>query len=84
MKAFGGRALSALVNPERVRPDVLMAMERQLGVALYTSTHWVWTEALRILALAGLKLATDPEQAAETLAQQEGWMLKLGGTAQAA
>jgi hypothetical protein len=84
MKAFGGRALSALINPDRVKPEALLAMERQLGAALYTSTHWVWTESLRLLALTGLKIATHPEQADEILIQQEGWMLRLGGTAQAA
>lgn len=84
MRAFGGRPLSSLINPERVKPEALKAMERQLGAALYTSTHWVWTESLRILALTGLQLATQPERATEILKQQEEWMLTLGGTLQAA
>jgi hypothetical protein len=84
MKSFGGRALSALVNPDRVKPEALDQMERQLGAALYTSTHWVWTEALRLLALTGLKLAVHPEHAAEILTRQSDWMLALGGAAQAA
>lgn len=84
MKAFGGRALSALINPDRVKPATLEEMERQLGAALYTSTHWVWTESLRLLALTGLKLATNPERALEVLVEQELWMSRLGGTTQAA
>jgi hypothetical protein len=84
MRAFSGRSLSSLINPERVKPETLEAMERQLGAALYTSTHWVWTESLRILALTGLQLASQPERAAEILKQQEEWMLRLGGTLQAA
>jgi hypothetical protein len=84
MRAFSGRSLISLINPERVKPEALEAMERQLGAALYTSTHWVWTESLRILALTGLQLATQPERAAEILKQQEDWMLRLGGTVQAA
>jgi hypothetical protein len=84
MRAFGGRPLSSLINPERVKPEALEAMERQLGAALYTSTHWVWTESLRILALTGLQLATKPERATEILKQQEEWLLRLGGTLQAA
>ncbi len=84
MKAFGGRALSSLVNPDRVKPETLEDMERQLGAALYTSTHWVWTESLRLLALSGLRLATAPERAVEILKRQEEWMLRLGGAAQAA
>jgi hypothetical protein len=84
MRAFAGRSLSSLINPERVKPETLEAMERQLGAALYTSTHWVWTESLRILALTGLQLATQPERAAGILKQQEEWVLRLGGTLQAA
>lgn len=84
MKAFSGRCLSSLVNPERVKPTALEARERELGAALYTSSHWIWTECLRILALTGLKLATKPQQASEILLQQEGWMLRLGEAAQAA
>lgn len=84
MKAFAGRSLCSLVSPDRVKPSSLDAVERELGAALYTSSHWVWTECLRILALTGLKLAIRPENATETLLQQENWMLRLGGTAQAA
>jgi hypothetical protein len=57
-------------------------MERQLGAALYTSMHWIWTEALRLLALTGLRLATAVQQAPEVLKQQESWMLRLGGALQ--
>jgi len=83
MRAFGGRPLVALINPERVRPEPLLAMEQQLGAALYNSMHWVWTEALRLLALTGLRAATMPGKA-ETYKQQEEWMLRLGGALQAA
>ena len=69
MRAFGGRPLAALVNPERVKPEALLAMEQQLGLALYTSMHWIWTEALRLLALTGLRIATTPEQEMATFAR---------------
>jgi hypothetical protein len=84
MRAFGGRALAALVSPERVKPEALLAMEQQLGQALYTSMHWVWTEALRLLALTGLRMATTPEQEVATFARPEEWLLRLGGALQAA
>jgi hypothetical protein len=84
MRCFGGRSLSALINPDRVKPQTLLAMEQQLGTALYTSMHWIWTEALRLLALTSLRLATTPERKLETFAQPEEWMLRLGGTLQAA
>jgi hypothetical protein len=79
MHAFEGRSIVALINPERVRPATLLAMEKQLGNALYTSMHWIWTESLRLLALTGLRMAIQPEVKADAVRQQEQWMLKLGG-----
>jgi hypothetical protein len=84
MRGFRGRCIADLVNPERVGPSRLLAMEAELGNALYTSTHWIWTEALRLLALGGLRIATTPARAAEIISQQQAWMLRLGGQAQAA
>jgi hypothetical protein len=84
MQAFGGSKLRSLVNPERVSPAALESLEQRLGSALYTSMHWVWTEALRLVALTGLKMATMPERTTEILKQQEDWMLRLGGVLQTA
>lgn len=84
MRAFGTRPLIALIDPERVKPQTLLAMEQQLGPALYTSMHWIWTEALRLLALTGLRMATMLERKTNMFKQQEEWMLRLGGALQAA
>jgi hypothetical protein len=84
MKAFSGRSLSSVISPERVNPEALQYMERQLGRTLFTSSHWIRTESLRILALMGFKLATQPDCALDTLKQQDDWMFRLGGTLQAA
>jgi hypothetical protein len=84
MRAFDGRPLSALINPERVKPETLRAMEQELGPALYTSMHWIWTEALRLMALSGYHTATLTENKTDTFAQPEEWMLRLGGALQAA
>ena len=84
MRAFDGRSLCALINPDRVKPEALLRMEQQLGAALYTSMHWIWTEALRLLALSGFHLATRPERKAEAFTQPEEWMLRLGGALQVA
>lgn len=84
MRAFDGRPLVGLINPERVKPQALLAMEQQMGPALYTSMHWVWTEALRLLALTGLRIATAPEKKVDTHAEPEEWLLRLGGALQAA
>jgi hypothetical protein len=83
-RAFRGRPLRALIQPERVSPAELQALRERLGVSLYTSMHWLWTESLRLLALTGWQLAVDPVNAAEVLKLQEASMLRLGGTLQAA
>ena len=66
------------------QPQTLLAMEQELGAALYTSMHWVWTEALRLLALTGLRIATTPEKKVDGYAEPEEWLLRLGGALQAA
>jgi hypothetical protein len=84
MRAFDGRPLATLINPERVKPEALMAMEQERGAALYTSMHWIWTEALRLLALTGFRIATTPEKKVDLFAEPEEWLLRLGGALQAA
>jgi hypothetical protein len=79
MRAFGGRPLTALVDPMRVRPDALAALARDAGASLGTSSHWLWNESLRLLALSGYRLATEPDRAREIVAEFETWMLRLGG-----
>jgi hypothetical protein len=83
-RAFRGRPLRALIQPERVSPAELSALERRLGASLYTSMHWVWTECLRLLALTGLQLADGSIAAGPALELQEAAMLRLGGALQAA
>jgi len=84
MGAFGGRPLVALINPDRVRPEALLSLEKELGAALYTSMHWIWTEALRLLALTGLRTATMAEESTDAATHRKEWMLRLGGALQAA
>ena len=55
MRAFGGRPLTALVDPMRVRPDALTALARDAGASLGMSSHWLWSESLRLLALSGYR-----------------------------
>jgi hypothetical protein len=77
--AFGRRALAELVDPARVAPAELAALARAAGAALQTSSHWLGTEALRMLALSGYRAATEPERSVEVAEQYEAWMLRLGG-----
>jgi hypothetical protein len=78
LACFGGRRLADLVDPQRVSPGALRLMERDAGAAAFSSSHWVWTECLRLTALSGLRYAIEPEAGREVLQQQEDWMIKLG------
>jgi hypothetical protein len=82
MRAFRGRALRAIVMPERVRPAALNELGARLGNALFTSAHWLWAEPLRIVALTGLQLAVKPFEARPILELQRESMLRLGGALQ--
>ncbi|MFN0104222.1 MAG: hypothetical protein ACKV2U_19320 [Bryobacteraceae bacterium] len=84
MRAFNGRPLRALIQPERVSPAALGELNGRIGPALFTSAHWIWTEPLRILALTGLQLASKPQNLNDILQLQEQSMLRLGGALQAA
>jgi hypothetical protein len=78
MRAFGGRPMTAFVDPMRVRPDALAALAREGGVSLGRSSHWLWSESIRLLALSGYRLATEPDRAPEIAGEFEAWMLRLG------
>lgn len=85
MPCFRGKTLAELVDPQRVAPAALREFERKAGGAAFTSSHWIWTECVRLTALTGLRYATEPEKGPEVLKQQEEWMIKLGNmTAKAA
>lgn len=78
MRAFGGRPITALVDPMRVRPDALASLARDAGSSIGLSSHWLWSESLRLLALSGYRAATEPDQATEIAKEFEAWMLRLG------
>lgn len=78
MRAFQGRSLAEMINPARASPTQLFALEKQAGRSLYTSSHWVEHEAIRLLGLTGFRAATEPESALEVLQLQRDWMSRLG------
>jgi hypothetical protein len=89
-RGFRGRSLIDIVSPDRVSPHALAELEHKLGPALYSSSHWIWTEALRLLALTALADGGDlpdgrtrPPDGRTRLPAQD-WMLRLGGVQQAA
>ncbi len=77
-RAFRGRALSDLVDPARVKPEALSALERTVGTSLFVSPPWILGECLRLLALHSLRFAVDPEHGVEVLRDQRAWMMQLG------
>ena len=78
LPCFNGRRLADLVDPQRVASGALRLMERNAGAAAFNSSHWIWTECLRLTALSGLRYAIEPESARAIIQQQEDWMIKLG------
>ncbi|MFY9803463.1 MAG: hypothetical protein WA211_08615 [Candidatus Acidiferrales bacterium] len=78
MPCFHEKTLAELVDPQRASPAALREMEHRAGGAAFTSSHWIWTECVRLTALTGLRYATEPEKGPEVLKQQEDWMITLG------
>jgi hypothetical protein len=78
MRCFRGKPLAELVDPQRASPSALREMERKASGSAFTSSHWIWTECIRLTALTGLRYAIEPEKDPQILKQQEDWMIKLG------
>lgn len=78
LPAFGGRPLTALLDPARVSPTSLLTLSREAGDALFSSDHWIRREHLRLLALCGYLVAERPAAAPEIQRRQDAWMRRLG------
>jgi hypothetical protein len=84
MRAFRGRSLAEVVDPGRVSPRGLDELRANSGRALHTSHYLLRTEGVRLLALSGLRIATEPERAADLIEEQRCWMGALGDLSLAA
>jgi hypothetical protein len=82
MPAFAWRRLADIVDPQRVAPAALRQIRRDAGAAAFSSSHWIWSECLRLTALSGLRYATEPEAGPQILQEQENWMVRLGNMIQ--
>lgn len=74
---FRGRSIRSVVDPQRVSPAALAELERTAGPALWTSPHWKQVEGIRVVALAGLREAENPDSAAEWTTRAQAWMTGL-------
>ena len=83
-RAFDGRPLIRLINPDRVSPAALKRLEDEAGAAAFTSPFWIWNEAIRLLALNGYRAGTGAAGVREAATRQEHLMLKLGALRRAA
>ncbi|MCF1752343.1 hypothetical protein [Mariniradius sediminis] len=79
-RAFRGKSLSELIDPEKVSPSQLFNLEKSAGPSLYHSHAWIWQESIRILALGGLKIGMAQGDLQSLYKQQEEWMIRLGYT----
>ena len=70
---FGGRPVTAVVDPQRASPQALAELERTAGAALWTSSHWRRAEGIRIVALAGLREAEHPDRSGLWAERAEAW-----------
>ncbi len=74
MHAFGGAALSSIVDPRRVAPAQLEELAQRAGPSLYTSQYLQRVEAMRILAWLVLR-AADADEPGTSM---ETWLHRLG------
>ena len=84
MSAFANKPIVYWIKPSWVNPQHLLQLKIQAGNSLFTSHHWLSKEAIRLLAMGGYQIATNPQQVPKILEQQRKWMLKLGRILQVA
>jgi len=79
MHAFGGKALTAIANPQRVSPNALAELATRAGASLVTSSYLARREAIRILAWLTTRAQLDPANASEHRQNLETWLTRIGG-----
>ncbi len=77
-RAFGNRPLVALVDPSRVSPTALDRLRRDIGHDGMRSRHWMWDEAIRLLALTSYHTTRDATSLREGVQQQDAVMRRIG------
>lgn len=72
--ALANAPMTSVYDPARVSPAALAELERSAGAALWTSPHWRRSEGIRIVALAGLREAQNPDTAPLWINRARGWL----------
>jgi len=81
MRSFGGRPLTAIVDPRRASPPALAQLVRQAGASLTTSTYLQRRESIRILTWLATRASADPARATEHRRNLGAWLSRIGGPA---
>jgi len=72
--ALGHKPMTQVLDPARVSPAALAALEHEAGPSLWVSPHWRAVEGIRIVALVGLREAEQPETAPAWIARARSWL----------
>jgi len=77
--SFGGRCLVDWLNPDRSSPTALAALHRESANRPYASRSWLHRDSVRLLALTGFRLATEPGQFLSIIQNHDQAIRVLGG-----
>ena len=72
--ALQNRPMTDVLDPKLVSPKALAELEASAGTALWTSPHWRRSEGIRIVALAGLREAEQPDNASHWINRARAWL----------
>jgi len=84
MRSFNGASFGDLLDPRRVSPSNLAALEQQAGATLLTSSYLQRREPVRVLALLATRSLRDPLRAHEHRTTLEAWVRGLGRASRSA
>jgi hypothetical protein len=77
-RAFGGRPLTALVDPRRASPQALNAFAERAGASMTTSSYLERHESIRILAWLASRAEVDPAAGAAHRQRLLDWLARVG------
>lgn len=78
MRAFSQRPLADRIDPGRVSPASLRALEVSAGESLFTSSRWIWMECVRLIGLTGYLFAAETAGSRRAAELQDHLMTRLG------